>query len=929
MTAAETDEFIGRESDCQALARLFAEGARLVTIVGPPGIGKTRLMREFMRPRPRQRTCFVDLAAQEGVGGLCGALSRGLGLSLDGANPSEGQLASLLAASGKLWLLLDNFEHLVESGSATVERWLAAAPDLKCLVTSRKALRLGEQRIHELGPLTLPSAGKAGASFASEGERLFIARARVVRPGYEPNEEIPLVAEIVRRLDGVPLAIELAAAQMAVLGTRQLARALARQLSIGDGSTEDGPHRPKTLRAAVASSWDLLSPLERDALAKLAVFRGGFDVAAARVVLELDDRSSLASAQSLVASLLGQSLLRGSTPSARVRARRFGMYDYLREFVVGAWDAADLNIARECHAAYYAHFAAVHRHAVESDPESLARLELEIDNLVAAWEFSIERASPDSVDHALAIALALDPVLASRGPAELRERLLDEGLAAAGAHGASPNLLAWTLRARAAYAFDRREPEEARADLSTAASILVREPDPCLEALLLADAGWIELETGHLAKAEATLEEALSLAEAVSAPFARGRALYGIGKAAEHLGGRRKASRLYSRATTAFREAGSRWWEASARLHLADAKAQLCDASWFGHAEAIRTIASQSGHVRLLGAVDAVTACALVDSGDLEGGEQAARRALSNLGTVGEPYLETLVRGALGDIAFLRGHLLEAYRHYGDAVQRLHVMRARRWEATFLARLAGAQAALGEFDAARASIARSEALNAKVGDQVLPALLVLQTSHVELLEALGSADGVRCQEAATRAMHVLSSGAVGAAAAQSTTVRHALRVLRTALDGSKPTSELPAWWIAEDGTEFQPPGAAVVSLTGRKVLRRLLGALARSRFQSPGEAIAHEDLIAAGWPGERIARPAALNRLNGAIAALRKFGLTPILDTTPGGYRLDDGAAVLISPRPRAAAGRPGGPRTAPSIRPFGFRVQRREASTR
>ena len=320
---AERDAFVGRGPDLRALSKRFDDGARLVTLLGPGGTGKTRLMIRYAYASLGEWSggvYFCDLSEARSLDGIYFAVARALGVHL-GAGDAGVHLGDAIAGRGRCLVAIDNFEQVVEHAAGTVGRWLDAAAHASFVVTSRERLQLPGEDVYPLEPLPLDK----------DAIDLFAARARSQRPDFTVDDNNrDAVAEVVRLLDGLPLAIELAAARVSVLSPAQLVVRMRDrfQLLAGVGGSAG---RQATLRTAIDWSWHLLAPWEQAALSQCSVFDGGFTLLAAEAVLDLSTWENAPPAMDAVQALVDKSLLRRFLPTGaplrhEVDEPHFGMY---------------------------------------------------------------------------------------------------------------------------------------------------------------------------------------------------------------------------------------------------------------------------------------------------------------------------------------------------------------------------------------------------------------------------------------------------------------------------------------------------------------------------------------------------------------------------------------------------------------------------
>ncbi|HEY7281859.1 MAG TPA: BTAD domain-containing putative transcriptional regulator [Actinomycetota bacterium] len=405
---AQITSFVGREADVERIESAL-DGSRLVTLIGPGGSGKTRLASEVgvrLVDRTPGGVWMVELAPVGNEGELTQAFLSVFGARESGLLPGAAAALSpeerLADAIGERHLLLvvDNCEHLVAAVARLIDPLLARCPSLRVLATSREPLGITGEVLLPIDPLPMPDAGAGVApppsAVESPSVRLFADRAKAVRPGFVVDESnVRDVVAICRALDGMPLAIELAAARLRSLTTEQVAARLDdrfRLLGVGGGAALP---RHQTLRAVVDWSWDLLNEDERVVLRRLAVFPGGAVLEAAGAVCATEEQDAN-DVLDVLASLVDKSLVRSASDAAG--EVRYSMLDTIRAYAdERRVDAAEDDAIRRAHAAYLAVVAEEadsHLRGREQLPW-LARLGAERDNIHAALRWSLDSGAAD------------------------------------------------------------------------------------------------------------------------------------------------------------------------------------------------------------------------------------------------------------------------------------------------------------------------------------------------------------------------------------------------------------------------------------------------------------------------------------------------------------------------------------------------------
>jgi predicted ATPase/DNA-binding SARP family transcriptional activator len=396
----QSTPFVGRAADLAHVARrLNGPACRLLTLVGPGGIGKTRLAiaaaeRQLATPTSSfpDGLFFVPLASISTPDSLASAIASALDFSFCPGPAPKQQLLDYLQAK-ELLLLLDNFEHLL-AGAGLVTEILAAAPRVKVLVTSREALNLQQEWFYPVEGLAYPSADEPkGESTevplkAYEAVALFAQCARRARPGFSVAREGRAVTRICRLVGGMPLGIELAAAWLRALPPTKIAEEIERGLDILTTSLRDVSPRHRSMRAVFDHSWNLLTADERTVLQALSVFRGGFSSTAADAVA--------GAPLPVLASLVDKSLL-SATPAGRYEIHEL-FRQYLSERL--AEDTRQSRAVRERHCTYYVAALGGWEAKLKGPGQkaTLAEMMSEIENARAAWNWALQQAQAERVE---------------------------------------------------------------------------------------------------------------------------------------------------------------------------------------------------------------------------------------------------------------------------------------------------------------------------------------------------------------------------------------------------------------------------------------------------------------------------------------------------------------------------------------------------
>ena len=657
---AAVTSFVGRQQALAEAAELVGRH-RLVTLVGPPGVGKSRLALEVARAVEHDfggGVWFVELARA----GRPADVARVVARTLDARGPtsSRDSLARVVQRlrQANVLLVLDGCEPVIEEAARVAAGVLAECPGVRVLATSREVLHLtGEVRL-VVAPLAVPAAGADAAELsASESVWLFLDRARASRPGLPLTEDrLALAAEICRRVDGLPLAIELAAARVSVLGLREILSALESRRPLFVEARDRRAVPQRYLRTVVAWSHDLLHADEKVLLHQLAVFRGG---AALSAVVAIAGRGQLDAAKvtQLLGALVDKSILTASFPDG---AARYDLLDTVREYALEQMaKASSLRAAQLGHAEYFATVADAARTELRG-PDWLActrRLELEHDNLWAALAYA-----RDAPDPAIAVRLGagLGWYFALAERVSEGRSFLEAGLAAASDDA----------------------PVGKRIELLAFLCYLATE-ELDLDAAI--DAG----------------ERALAAAAAGPAPSESALARVALSLALAHSGDHERAAALAEEARAGYGAAGDHWGVAVSSLVRAQGAV---------HAGDISTVASMTAeilrHSEAIGYDVFVVPTMLIEAWIAEqrnepgAAEDAYRRALELAGRIGFAGHVSFALAQLGSIALARGDTRQAEELCRQALVTTEAASASWLAAHARVQLAQALEAAGDADTA-------------------------------------------------------------------------------------------------------------------------------------------------------------------------------------------------------------------------------------
>jgi predicted ATPase/class 3 adenylate cyclase/tetratricopeptide (TPR) repeat protein len=700
--------FIGREREIGEIETQFAR-TRLLTLHGTGGLGKTRLALQIaasLLDSYRDGVWFVDLAAIRDSGLVASETARALGLREE-SGPSIAQTICAHLKGRALLLVLDNCEHLVKACADLANAILSAAPNVRILATSREPLHVPGEHTYPVLPLPVPDGViDLEALSRSSAVRLFVDRAREHRPSFALDESnVEAVARLVGRLEGIPLAVELAAARVRSLSVAEIDSRLSDRYKLLTGGSHVRLERQQTLRALVDWSYDLLHRDEQVLLVRLSIFAGGFDLSAAEEICNAEPLASKA-IDDLLISLVDKSLV---LPEEGYEGTRYRMLETIRDYTrMKLVESSDLDVTSSRHCNYYFVKAKAGRHGLQGPEQAkwVARLEGDHDNMRAAIAYSMGARG--------------DPVIAVKMEVALQAFRLCSGYAGEGRSNigkllAHPAIIAndlargHALYVGAALADTQGDDREAERMLETCLALrrgLASETDV---AATLSTLAAVRLRLGDARRARAGEEEALVLFRRLGDRSGEAITLLHLGEICAHAGEDFDAQRFLSQSLAIAHAIDYSEIESECELTLGQLAlergdftvALTCLTRSLTVCQGARDKRGIAMALWWLGKLELAT----YDGGDAPANLREALRAFDSFGMNSETI------GALEDHARLAhslGLAEAAARLYGTASaarKRLIVPRPPRAEARYLEDLAEVRAALtnSNFDVAWAT----------------------------------------------------------------------------------------------------------------------------------------------------------------------------------------------------------------------------------
>ncbi len=667
------------------------------------------------------------------------AAASALGIREEPGKALADTIAAHLRTSEAL-LIIDNCEHLLDPAAGLITVLLRQCPSLRVLATSQSRLNVAGEATWPVPPLTLPPAAEQDPLVVAESEsaRLFCARAGLARPGFSLAEgNAGAVSEICRRLDGIPLALELAAARLNALTARQLAARLDDRFRLLSGGSRGSLPRHRTLQAAIEWSHDLLSDAERVCFRRLAVFAGGCTLEAAEAVLPDAGRTDAGlpaeDVFETVTALVDRSLL---TTEERYGSMRYGMLESVHQFARGQLArAGEQDELSRRHLAWLLDYAG---HADLDGPDQEAWLDLleaDLENIRVGLEWGLGQLSSEQ---ALELAGSLAPFWQVRGHASLGRHWLDSALAAAGPE-ADPRLRAIALDGAGQLASVQADHEAQRSYQQESLAIWRSLGDDVRTASCLGELGAAAHIRGDYPAAQAIYAEALDLARRAGASNVMARCLSGLGRLALHRDDQAQATVYYTESMSRFRAAGDL---RRATVILGNLGVVAFNEGDFDLAasrlQEHLANARKLGDRKLIGGALTNLGTVLQNTGHTDRAAELHAEALALAEQVGDRRLACVALTNLGLAALASKDYPAARSLHARSLEHAEAIGERRSIAECLEEMAGVDAAAGLAQRAAVLVGASQAMREAVGSPILgPDLARFRETVAEVRLALG------------------------------------------------------------------------------------------------------------------------------------------------------------------------------------------------
>ncbi len=736
---AQLTSLLGREQEVMTVCALLRQpGVRLLTLTGTGGIGKTRLGLQVAKELLDEfvdGVYFVPLAPIADPSLVIPIIAQVLGINEDGGRPFQGLLQTYLR-NKHLLLLLDNFEQ-VTAAAPELANLLSGCPDLKVMVTSRAVLHLHGEHEFPVPPLALPDLQHFTQRPESEALskypaiNLFLQRASAIKPGFALTEaNARVVAEICARLDGLPLAIELAAARIKLLSPRALLQRLSHRFEVLTSRAQNVPERQQTLRNMLAWSYDLLNVQEQRIFRRLSIFAGGCTLEAIEYLCSaLGDDCEEGVVLDGVASLIDKSLMQSTEQGVNgEEERRFVMLETVREYGLEALAASgEMEVIQQAHAAYYLRLAEEAEQELGGPRQAtwLKRLEREHDNLRAALGWLLERgeakAGGQHKEMALRLGGALRRFWIIHSHISEGRHFLEQALA--GSEGVTASVRAKALVAAANLAVIQID--YGRAELLAAESLaqfrqLGDQAGIALSLYLLGSAAWAR---GDTSSARPLIEEALALSRAVDDKERVAWSLFTLALLDSSQGEYARARALFEESLAMHREVGSKRGMASSLSQLA----QVLFVSRGDLARVSSLLEEGLALFRELGDKEGIAASLnLAGQVAFSQGDIAAARSLAEESVLlyremmGYQWSMTSALSFLARVAAFQGNAVEARTLYEESLALAREMDHKESVASSLEGLAGVVAAQEEPAWAAQLWGAAETLRSTIGVPIPP-----------------------------------------------------------------------------------------------------------------------------------------------------------------------------------------------------------------